>query len=107
MRIEVIENIDKETRLVYAFNLFDLTLVLVTYSEWSKPKGKRNWIAKQYWDKYSRDNTCKEPVLPNMVAIMAIEQVKEMISAKTWDEWKGITKNDTHNHEDSQTINKP
>ena len=33
-----------------------------------------------------------------------IEQVKEMISAKTWDEWKGITKNDTHNHDGSQTI---
>ena len=90
MYIEIILDIDSETRKVYSFNLFDLTVVFVKYHKESKPKGKRIWTNIEVWDKYARDNRIPEPELTMNIRDLALEKTKNLIVVKTWSEFKNI-----------------
>lgn len=90
MRIEVIKQIDDETREVYTFTLFDLNAVFVCWAIETKPKGKRIWRIKSFWDKYARKdfNATEEPILPEKIRSEAISEVIKLIRINTWDEYK-------------------
>ena len=92
MRIEVIKQIDTETREVWAFNMFDLNAVFVWWSRESKPKRKRNWIIEEFWDNYGygreKFRMAQEPILPEVIRNEALLEVMKHIKVHTWNEWK-------------------
>lgn len=90
MMIEVIIDVDSETRKVYSFNLFDLIVVFVKYRKESKPKRKKNWITIEFWDKYERNNRTPEPELTMNIRDLALEKTKNLVVVKTWSEFKNI-----------------
>lgn len=92
MRIEVEIEQSQMVREVWEFNVFDQSVVFIRYCLMEKPKGKRKWSTINLWDKYKRtyQNTCKEPVLPDSIKELAKQKLVDMITVKTWGEWKGL-----------------
>lgn len=90
MRINIIKEIDSETREVWGFNWIDISIVFVEFCEEIKPKGKRKWtVSRKIWNVYSsRDSTIPEPVLPGEIRLQALEQALKYIKVKTWSEYK-------------------
>ena len=90
MRIEIIKQIDDETREVFCFNMFDLNAVFVTWHKETKTKGKRKWSIADFWDKYARvgQKMSTEPELPEIIRSEAISEIMKFVRVKTWDEWK-------------------
>lgn len=90
MRIDVIKEIDKHTRQVWGFNLFDLTAVFVEFTIEEKPPRKRKWVVIKRWDKYENrhENRVEEPILPDEIREEAFREVCNFVKVKTWSEWK-------------------
>ena len=89
MKIEVIKQIDPETREVYNFTTSDFSLVLTRYSFEQKPKGKRKWQMVKHWHKYARESPRNvEPSLPDEIRQEAVNKAAQNIRAYTWNEWK-------------------
>jgi hypothetical protein len=90
MKIEIVKEIDKNNHEVWAFNMFDLTAVFVTWYKKSKPEGKRKFIVTEFWDKYSRDQRMsEEPNLPDEIKKQVFTEVLKYIHVRTWKEFKG------------------
>jgi hypothetical protein len=89
--VEIVKQIDDETREVWSFYIFELNVVFVAWHRETKPKGKRKWTIEKSWDKYGRNfhNMVNEPVLPETIRSEVITEVMKHIKVKTWNEWKG------------------
>ena len=93
MVIEVIQEIDNETRDVWRFNILDLNAVFVHWHKETKPKGKRIWRVGEYWDSYRRrDSSVPEPTLPAEIREKAFTEFSKLIKVQTWYEYKNPMK---------------
>lgn len=90
MMITVYKNNDDENREAFDFNCFGFTIVLVGYSIQVKPKRKRIWVTKAFWDTYrERDSSIKEsPTIPEDIKQRAINHISGLVKVMTWREWK-------------------
>jgi len=90
MRIEIIKQIDAETRCVWEFNLFDISAVFVGWRKETKPKGKRIWKLVEYWNYYNeRDSSVKRPPkLTKEIREEVVEEIIKIVRVFTWSEWK-------------------
>jgi hypothetical protein len=90
MRIDIVKQLDTETREVWSFNMFDLTAVFVSWNKEVKPKGKRKWTVEKRWDKYRgrESNVNQEPILPEKIREDVLLELTKYIKVKTWSEWK-------------------
>lgn len=90
MRLDVVKQIDAETREVWSFNLTGFNVIFVWWSIETKPKRKHNWTIEECWDAYGRSTArmVKEPVLPESIRNEALLEVMKYIRVRTWDEWK-------------------
>jgi len=91
MYIEIEDIIDPEKKEVYRFNVMEnLNIVFINWSLCIKPKGKRKWEIKTYWDKYQRPTATSrpEPTLPDKIRTLTKERACVQLTVKTWDEWK-------------------
>lgn len=90
MRIEIVNQIDDETRELWAFSMFDLTAVFVYWHIEVKPKGKRKWVIDKHWDKYAhrRYHMNNEPILPEIIRSEVLSEVMKYVRVHTWNEWK-------------------
>ena len=90
MRIEVVKQIDAETKETWSFNMFDLNAVFVGWHKEVKPKGKLTWKIIEFWDKYGRREykMSEEPILSLGIRSEVLDKVLENVKVNTWSEWK-------------------
>jgi hypothetical protein len=93
MRIDIVKQIDKDTREIWGFNTFDFNAVFVRWHKEVKPKNKRKWVMIDFWDKYSRRHPMmsEEPILPEAIKSEALNELTKFVRVRTWDEWKSNT----------------
>jgi hypothetical protein len=90
MHIEVITNIDEQTREIYRFYLFDFSIVFDKYWLETKIKPKRTWTTVKFWDRIStRSSNITEPILTDEIRELALIKAKKQIKVQTWSEYKG------------------
>jgi len=84
------KQIDEYTKEIWAFNMFNLTAVFISYQRLIKPKGKRKWVIEKNWDKYTRSHftNIDEPVIPEIIKSEITQEIIKQIKVKTWAEWK-------------------
>lgn len=90
MRIEVITQINETENEVHAFNVFDSSIVFVSFIKEVKPIGKRTWKRTTFWDKYQSklQNKIDEPELTDKIKLLAKEKFMEFVKVLTWSEYK-------------------
>jgi len=90
VKIEIVKQIDAETRERWGFLMFEVTAVFVGWHKETKPKGKRNWLNVAFWDKYARMDyrMADEPKIPESMKAEVIQEITELLKVKSWDEWK-------------------
>ena len=90
MRIEIVKQIDAETKEVWSFELFALNAVFVAWKREIKPKGKKKWTIVIFWDRYYRNSPITEPILPEIIRSEVLSEVTKYVKVYTWDEWKAL-----------------
>ena len=92
MDIEIIREINKNTRQVWEFNVFDFNkIVFVGYSLRKKPFTKRIWRIKEKWSVYGRKvelYSIKEPELQKHIKDEALKKAESMLRVITWSKFK-------------------
>jgi hypothetical protein len=91
MNIEVIIQIDSETREVWKFHVIDINLILSRWTKEYKPKGKRKWNYTDIWSTYAsewRDSLLHQPIIPKDIREKAILEFSKQLKVYSSEEWK-------------------
>jgi hypothetical protein len=90
MIIEIEKLIDAETKEVWAFDMFGLNAVFVSWHRQTRQKGKRKWTIEKFWDRHGcrEYNMVKEPKLPEIIKNEVLSEAVKYVKIHTWDGWK-------------------